>query len=251
MTQRNPMNERYTSDERPGKTRKSAASAKPKTQAAASVIVKTTEKTPQQKKAERKAERKKAQAEQRALDRKYYKPDTKRYKTLRLWWWVTLIGAIACTAVSFLGRELMPDAVALGVLFAAYALIIIAFYIDMSPIRKERRAYQERMIIEEEKQKKAERAAARAERAQQAHKKGSGKNQNRHAKPVSRKPAEEASEAPVKEEPVKKPRKSLFGSGFRLSNREKINEEKARAKAADADGAADKGAEGAESTEGK
>lgn len=183
MSQRNPMNERYTSEERTGKTRKSAASAKPKMQAAASVTIKSTEKTPQQKKAERKAARKKEQAEQRELDRKYYKPDTKRYKTLRMWWWVALIGAVLCTAVSFLGREVMPETVAMVILFMAYALIIIAFYIDLSPIRKERRAYQERMIIEEEKQKKAAKAAARAERAQQSQQKGSGKNQNRHAKP--------------------------------------------------------------------
>lgn len=183
MSQRNPMNERYTSEERTGKTRKSAASAKPKMQAAASVTIKSTEKTPQQKKAERKAARKKEQAEQRELDRKYCKPDTKRYKTLRMWWWVALIGAVLCTAVSFLGREVMPETVAMVILFMAYALIIIAFYIDLSPIRKERRAYQERMIIEEEKQKKAAKAAARAERAQQSQQKGSGKNQNRHAKP--------------------------------------------------------------------
>lgn len=240
MSQRNPMNERYTSEERSGVSRKSAASAKPKAQAAASVIVKTAEKTPQQKKAERKAERKKAQAEQRELDRKYYTPDTKRYKTLRRWWWITLIGAIACTALSFLGRELMPDAVAMGVLFAAYALIIIAFYIDLSPIRKERRAYQERMIIEEERQKKAERAAARAERAQQAQKKGSGKNQNRHAKPKAVAPAKDAVETPADEGPVEKPKKGLFG-GLRLPGRGKAGAEEAPKAAAEA---AEKGSEG-------
>ena len=35
MSQRNPMNERYTSEDRTGVTRKSAASAKPKAKAAA------------------------------------------------------------------------------------------------------------------------------------------------------------------------------------------------------------------------
>lgn len=221
MSQRNPMNERYTSEERTGKTRKSAASAKPKMQAAASVTIKSAEKTPQQKKAERKAARKKEQAEQRELDRKYYKPDTKRYKTLRTWWWVALVGAVLCTAVSFLGREVMPETVAMVILFMAYALIIIAFYIDLSPIRKERRAYQERMIIEEEKQKKAAKAAARAERAQQSQQKGSGKNQNRHAKPkegasasgsaqgdAAGDDAQGADQGPVIEEA---PKKGLFG----------------------------------------
>ena len=48
MSQRNPMNERYTSEERTGVTRKSAASAKPKSKAAASVTVKSAKKTPEQ-----------------------------------------------------------------------------------------------------------------------------------------------------------------------------------------------------------
>ena len=39
MSQRNPMNERYTAEDRTGKTRKSAASAKPKAKAAASVRI--------------------------------------------------------------------------------------------------------------------------------------------------------------------------------------------------------------------
>ena len=48
MSQRNPMNERYTSEDRTGVTRKSAASAKPKAKAAASVTVKSAKKTPEQ-----------------------------------------------------------------------------------------------------------------------------------------------------------------------------------------------------------
>ena len=57
MSQRNPMNERYQSEEHTGVSRKSAASAKPKAKAAASVIVQSSEKSPQQKKAERKEEK--------------------------------------------------------------------------------------------------------------------------------------------------------------------------------------------------
>lgn len=51
------MNERYTTDNHKGATRKSAASAKPVTKAASSVRIQPTEKTPQQKKAERKQQR--------------------------------------------------------------------------------------------------------------------------------------------------------------------------------------------------
>lgn len=93
MSQRNPMNERYTSEERTGTTRKSPASAKPKAKAAASVTVKSAKKTPEQRKAEEKAARKAAAAKQREVERKYYKPDTPRYKRLRLIWWILLIAA--------------------------------------------------------------------------------------------------------------------------------------------------------------
>ena len=52
MSQRNPMNDRYQTDEHRGQTRKSAAAMKPKSKAAASVRVQPKEKTKQQKKAE-------------------------------------------------------------------------------------------------------------------------------------------------------------------------------------------------------
>ena len=56
MSQRNPMNDRYQTDEHRGQTRKSAAAMKPKSKAAASVRVQPKEKTKQQKKAEKKVE---------------------------------------------------------------------------------------------------------------------------------------------------------------------------------------------------
>lgn len=157
MSQRNPMNERYTSDKRTGTTRKSAASAKPKTKAAGTVTMGTSKKTPQQRKAEQKEARKKEQERQRELDRKYYKPDTERYKKLKRIWWVSLAGAVVCTLLSWLLREVQPTWLAFVCLFGAYALIIFAFYLDFSKIRKERRTYQERMIALEEAEAKKER----------------------------------------------------------------------------------------------
>ena len=157
MSQRNPMNERYTTEKHTGSTRKSAASAKPKTKAAASVTLGTTKKTQQQRKAEAKAARKKEQERQRELDRKYYKPDTERYKKLKRLWWLSLGGAVVCTVLSWVLRGVEPAWIAFVCLFAAYALIIFAFYIDFSKIRKERRSYQERMIALEEAQEKKER----------------------------------------------------------------------------------------------
>ncbi|WP_296008908.1 hypothetical protein [uncultured Adlercreutzia sp.] len=231
MSQRNPMNERYTSEERQGKTRKSAASAKPKTKAAATVTVKSAKKTPEQKKAEEKAARKAAAAKQREVERKYYKPDTPRYKRMRIIWWVLLVAAIGCTTLSFVGQAWLPPAAAVVTLVLAYVFIIGAFVLDFVVIKKERVAYQERMLALEEKSAKAEK---QARRVQQTKQKGSGKNQNRHAAPKGGTSAE-ASEALASDEPPVKPqRRGLFGSGFRLSNREKMQAEKKAAKEAKA-----------------
>ena len=211
MSQRNPMNERYTSEERTGTTRKSAASAKPKAKAAA--------------------------AKQREVERKYYKPDTPRYKRLRLIWWILLIAAIGCTTLSFVGQQSLPPQVAVVTLILAYVFIIAAFVLDFWKIKKERVAYQERMLALEEKNAKAEKQARRVQQAKQVKAKGSGKNQNRHA--AQKKAgeadgdADAADAADADEPPVKPARRGLFGSGFRLSNREKMQAEKKAAKEAE------------------
>jgi uncharacterized protein HemX len=163
MSQRNPMNERYQEEGRKGVARKSAASAKPKAKAAASVTTVSKRKTPQQKKADQKAARKAEQQRQRELDRKYYTPDTERYKKLRRTWWVLLVAAIVCVILSYVLRSVEPTWIAMVTLFAAYALIIAAFYVDFSKIRKERTAYQKRMVALEaarEKEEKHNRAKA-------------------------------------------------------------------------------------------
>lgn len=223
MTQRNPMNERYSSEERTGVARKSAASAKPKAKAAASVVVTSNTKTPQQKKAEAKAARKKEAAEQRELDRKYYTPDTQRYRTLRRIWWACLVGAVVCTLVSWFARELDPLWISMVGLVGAYALIIAAFYVDFSKIRKERREYQARMIALEEKQKKEQRAAARAQQHSQKHK-GSGKNASRNPKTQAHAAESKAHEAAAEEQAgdgvaadAPNQKKALFGGLFKAS----------------------------------
>lgn len=236
MSQRNPMNERYTSEERTGTTRKSAASAKPKAKAAASVTVKSAKKTPEQRKAEEKAARK-AAAKQREVERKYYKPDTPRYKRLRLIWWILLIAAIGCTTLSFVGQQSLPPQVAVVTLILAYVFIIAAFVLDFWKIKKERVAYQERMLALEEKNAKAEKQARRVQQAKQVKAKGPGKNQNRHAAQKKAGEADgdaDAADAGESDEPPVKPaRRGLFGSGLRLSNREKMQAEKKAAKEAE------------------
>ena len=188
MSQRNPMNDRYTTDEHQGKTRKSAAAMKPKTKAAASVRVQPTVKTKQQKKAEQKAQR----VKQSELDRKYYNPPTAEYKRLRKMWWGCLIGAIVCVALSWVARSWQPEWISYVALGLSYVLIIAAFYIDFSKIRKVRRAYHDEMMAKKSKEMRA------AEKQQKA---------------AQRQAAAQKEEAPAEEQPKKR---GLFGSGFRL-----------------------------------
>lgn len=170
MSQRNPMNERYTLENHTGTTRKSASSAKPKSKAAASVTTSAPKKTSKERKEEQKKARRAEQERQREIDKKYYKPDTENYKKLRRIWWGSLIGAVICVAASWLLRGIEPDWIAIVALFAAYGLIIFAFYIDFSKIRKERKAYQERMIAKELEEARREKAENRKNKT-----KGKGK----------------------------------------------------------------------------
>ena len=208
MSQRNPMNERYQTDKHQGSTRKSAASAKPKSKAAASVTYSAPKKDPKEKKAEIKAQRKADSERQREIDRKYSTPDTERYKKLRRIFWAAMIGAIVCVAASWLLRPVEPQWLAMACLIAAYVLIIFAFYIDFSKVRKERRAYQTRMLAKEVEEKKQQEKAQRAARAQQG--KGKGKGGKAAKVDANDKPEEgEASESKPEEETPKK-RKGLF-----------------------------------------
>lgn len=208
MSQRNPMNERYTTDEHKGQTRKSAATMKPKTKAAASVRVVAPTKTKQQKKVEKKASNQK----QTQVDRKYYNPPTAEYKKLRRLWWILLVAAIAMTGFSWLARTWFPtnEMVSYVGLGLAYVLIIAALYIDFSKIRKVRRAYQEEMEASKTKEVRAAEKKAKAEALVKA--------------------AE--AEKVIEDAPKKK---SLFGSGFRLTKTEAEREAKKAEKAASAD----------------
>lgn len=160
------MNERYQSEERRGVTKKSAASAKPKAKAAASVYIKPKEKTPQEKKAARRAER----AREQQRDAKYYNPKTPRYKRLRLIWWILLGAAIVATVATFMLQRTIPAPATYAIIGVSYACIIGAFVLEFTAIRKERRRYAEMMAAHktkaqraEEKRQKAEERAQRAE----------------------------------------------------------------------------------------
>ncbi len=204
MSQRNPMNDRYQTDEHRGQTRKSAATLKPKTKPASTVRVQPATKTKQQKKAEKKAER----ARRAELDRKYYNPPTKEYKRLRTIWWVIMGAAVVLIATSFLVRN-VSETVSFVMLALIYALMLVALYLEFFKIRKLRKSYQAGMAS---KKTKEQRAAEKEIKAAQRTKKQEAEKQ------------ETVEETPEKS--ASKPR-GLFGSGFRLSNREKAKEEKA------------------------
>lgn len=200
MSQRNPMNDRYQSDDHKGQTRRSAASAKPKSKAASSVRVQTPTKTPQQKKATQKAERQK----QKQVEAKYYNPPTAEYKKWRKIWWILLISAIVLTASSFLVRMIDPglEVFSLVILGLAYVGIIGALVTEFVKIRKIRQAYQVEM---QGKVSKEERALEKQEKAATA---------------AAKKAAEEAAKAKAEEKdatdsPIER-RKGLFSfSGLR------------------------------------
>lgn len=224
MSQRNPMNDRYQTDEHTGKTRKSAASAKPKTKAAATVRVQSTKKPKkkglfgggggnQQSKSAKKLEREK-RAE---LNRKYYHPPTREYQRMRKLWWGLIIGAIVCGAITFAGQQFLPTPLVYVLLAVTYLLAVAALLLDSMKIRKLRRIYQDQM----EHKSKEIRAMEKAERAAQ-------KSQQRAAKEA---PASE----PAKEEEPKK--RGLFGSGFRLGKAEKEKAAKGSSDKVDGDAA--------------
>ena len=153
MSQRNPMNDRYTADGNKGKTRKSAAKAKPKTRAASTVRIQSTTPTKKEKKMRRKQE----QAKRTEIDRKYYNPPTPEYKKWKKAWWICLISGIVLIAGSTLIRFQFPqfETVSYIMLGLAYVVVIGALVLDFTKIRKIRRAYQEKMASQKSKEDRA------------------------------------------------------------------------------------------------
>ena len=164
MSTRNPLNERYTSEEKHGVSRKSAASAKPKTKAAATVYIKPKEKTPQEKKAARREARRKEEARQQ----QYYNPDTPTYKKYRRIWWVLLACAIAALVLSWFLRGSIPELATYIMIGISYAFIIAAFVLEFTKVRKERQRYAEVMAKKTKENRAAEKKARAEQRAQKA-----------------------------------------------------------------------------------
>ena len=139
MSQRNPLNDRYTTDAAKGKTRKSAAAAKPVSKAASSVRVQSTKKTKERIKAEKKAARRAAWAE----EAKYRNPPTQEFKRWRIIFWVALGLAIVFTILSWVLQEVLPEYATYISIGLAYLVLIFAFWVDFYKCRRLRQKYRE------------------------------------------------------------------------------------------------------------
>lgn len=166
MSSRNPMNERYTTDKKAGgKSRKSAASAKPKSKAASSVVKGGKKKTVS--KVDKRAKKREARDKEYQAERKYGDPPTKRFKRLKKIWIGFLVASIFMVAMSFFCSKMadsLPSWSPMLFLGLAYVCIIITLYIDLGKIRKERKAYAAKMAA---MQTKESRAAEKKRKAQE------------------------------------------------------------------------------------
>lgn len=158
--------------------RKSAASLKPKSKAASSVVL-ASERKPQTR-AEKKAAKAEAKKKKEANPQnsyRYDKPQTERYKKLRILWWVLIAFALVLLAIDIFAQSWFTqtdnEKYFYAVLFAGWGFLIAALIVDFGPIRKERKLWEaehgigavktkaERRL---EKTKKAEENARRAEK---------------------------------------------------------------------------------------
>lgn len=161
MSQRNFMNDRYNEETKSGKTRKSSASAKPKAARAATVRDPAPKSKKQKKEEARERERenaKKAEVMQARFEQ------TDGYKRLRRIWWVMLACAIVCAAGSYVLRD---SEIGMVTLVGAYVFIILAFWLDLGKIRKERKLFNEALATNKSKEARREQKRLRAEQREQ------------------------------------------------------------------------------------
>ncbi len=129
MGRRSPSNERYQKFTGPsGKTRKSAAAAKPKRAAGKSATSSSASK--------------KSALKTKGGRTAYVHPTSPEYKRLRLIWWVFLGGSVVLsTAAFFMWRQDSLRSAGNYVLAAAYGFIFVAVYIDWAKLRPMRQEW--------------------------------------------------------------------------------------------------------------
>ena len=145
MSQRNPMNERYTREDVQGKSRASAARAKPKAAASTSVVIENHVKTKKEIRREQDeiAAKARARAARKAGNLNSTQPvnpkdipQSDEYRKWRKIWWVTLIAAIVCTAMSWVISNYISEVAGFVVLALAYGFLISAFVLEFAKVRK-------------------------------------------------------------------------------------------------------------------
>jgi endonuclease V-like protein UPF0215 family len=180
MAQRNPLNQRYQGDGPGGQTRKSAARAKPVSQAAATVHIKKKPQTDSEKRAARKTREK--EQERRAAEKSRKKarkeaaraqaegitaekpavpekrkgffsklltppgnmPQTEEYRKWRRIYWILLIIGIVCVASSFIYQTVdgRNQVIWWVSIITSYAVIIAAFVVDLRKVKPLVKLYQ-------------------------------------------------------------------------------------------------------------
>ena len=198
MSQRNPMNERYTSEERTGKTRKSAASAKPSSKAASSVRVEgqSSEKPKglfsRAQKAANKNQSSKDKGRQQNKKNFVYDVPTEEYRWWRRMWWIMIIAAVVLTALSLFAMNAGGGNYGYVPLVFGYGFLIASIVIDIRKVRKIREDYNNGRFTDRSKEatrsrkerKAAEKEAAAEQEAVEQEKaaKREAKNAERNAK---------------------------------------------------------------------
>lgn len=161
MSTRNPMNERYQDETKPkGKTRKSAASAKPVSKAGSSVRVEVKEAPKKGGFGKKKTNGKAAVENPRNLRH----PNTPEYKKWHRIWIVAIIVAVALTLIGLLARNLFdagPASIAMVVV--GDVLLITAVLVDVFKLSKMRTRYAQQMKEDKSKETKRRRAQEAAE----------------------------------------------------------------------------------------
>lgn len=185
MSTRNPLNERYqNNNERGGKTKRSASSAKPKRKASEGVHLERTTKTKEEKRKEQSAKRR----EDRARVQASGGPQDPTYKKWRKIWWATMGATAVCTFgyMVIAGRDGVPMSVANAVLVLAYVLLIAAIFIEFKfcrPIRKQFEQQISNMTVAEKRKYDAriaaQREAEKAEKQARKNRRRSGGNKQK------------------------------------------------------------------------
>ena len=167
MSTRNPMNERYSSDaEKPaGKTRKSAASAKPVSKAASSVHIEEKKSSGKQKSSSARASQKQ---KERAARREYLNPDTPEYKKLHAVWVVMIVIAIALTAIGLIiGNVLDNHSMGMAMVIVGDIFLVIGILLDIFKLSKMRARYAEEKTKDKSKAATAKKKAEAKEIAEE------------------------------------------------------------------------------------